>query len=81
MLYTTKEIAEMYRVSSYKVTQDWCQKGLKHTYDFKFKKEWVEEFLEETAVQKFPKNDIKRRTVLKVDKNYKKLTMEEIMGE
>jgi hypothetical protein len=51
LLYTTKQIADLYGVSTYKVTQNWCKHGLKHTPEFEYKKEWVDEFLEELAVQ------------------------------
>lgn len=61
MLYTTTEIAEMYggkqkNVTPYMITHTWIPKGLKFIKGkrkgYLFKKEWVEEFLENfTAVE------------------------------
>lgn len=54
-LYTSKEISEIYRVPKYTVTQYWIPKGLKHIRGNKksylFKIEWVENFLEENAIE------------------------------
>lgn len=50
-LLTTDEVAEMYGVSSYTITQNWCNKGLKHikSKTFMFKQKWVDDYLEEEA--------------------------------
>ena len=50
-LLTTQEIAERYGVSAYTITQCWIPKGLKHFpfKPFRFRLEWVEEFIEEQA--------------------------------
>ena len=47
-LLTTREIAKIYEVSEYTITQNWIPKGLKHfpSKPFKFRVEWVEEFIE-----------------------------------
>lgn len=61
MLYSTKEIAEMYggankNVTPYTITQTWIPLGLKHirgkANSYLFKKEWVEEFLETQVIVK-----------------------------
>lgn len=61
MLYTTTEIAEMYggkqkNVTPYMITHTWIPKGLKFIKGkrkgYLFKKEWVEEFLENFTVVK-----------------------------
>lgn len=61
MLYSTKEIAEMYggenkNVTPYTITQTWIPLGLKHirgkANSYLFKKEWVEEFLETQIIIK-----------------------------
>lgn len=51
-LYTTKQIAEMYEVSPYTITQNWCNKGLKFIRGkdgMMYRVSWVEKFLEEEA--------------------------------
>ena len=51
-LYSTKQIAEMYEVSPYTITQNWCNKGLKFIRGkagLAFRVSWVEKFLEEEA--------------------------------
>lgn len=52
-LYTSEEIAEIYGVSSYTVTNNWGKKGLKRIRgagnSYLYKKEWVEEYLENQA--------------------------------
>ena len=59
MLYTTKQIAEMYsgkagNVTPYMITHTWITNGLKHIKgkgnSFLYKKEWVDEFLENKAI-------------------------------
>ncbi len=61
MLYSTKEIAEMYggenrNITPYTITQTWIPLGLKHirgkANSYLFKKEWVEEFLETQIIIK-----------------------------
>ena len=61
MLYSTKEIAEMYggenrNITPYTITQTWIPLGLKHirgkANSYLFKKEGVEEFLETQIIIK-----------------------------
>lgn len=61
MLYSTKEIAQMYggenkNITPYTITQTWIPLGLKHirgkANSYLFKKEWVEEFLETQIIIK-----------------------------
>ena len=68
MLYTTKEIAEMYggkqkNVTPYMITHTWIPCGLKYTKGkgkgYLFKKEWVEEYLEN------PKTKVKRKSIIR----------------
>ena len=81
MLYSTKEIAEMYggeneNVTPYTITQTWIPQGLKHIRgkgnSFLFKKEWVEEFLENQAIVKQSKQQrLKMRKQIKNNSNLK----------
>ena len=51
-LLTTKQIAEMYEVSPYTITHNWCNKGLKFLrgkHTMLFKEKWVDDFIEEEA--------------------------------
>lgn len=51
-LYSTKQIAEMYDVTPYTITQNWCNKGLRFIRGkagMMFRVSWVEKFLEEEA--------------------------------
>lgn len=54
--YTAKEIAEIYNVTPYTVTQNWRKKGLKHIRGKKnsylYKLEWVDEYIEQAIMQK-----------------------------
>lgn len=59
MLYTTKQIAELYsssenEITPYMITHTWIAQGLKHLRGkgkgFLYKKEWVDEFLEMQAI-------------------------------
>lgn len=61
MLYTTKEIAEMYggeqkNVTPYMITHTWIPNGLKCVKGkgkgYLIKREWVEEYLERMFIQK-----------------------------
>ena len=54
ILYETHEVAQMYGVSEYTITQRWIPNGLKYLpfKPFKFKLEWVEEFIEKQAEEK-----------------------------
>ena len=47
--YTTREIAQMYKVTEYTITQNWIPKGLEYfpSKPFKFRIEWVEKYIEE----------------------------------
>lgn len=65
MLYTTKEIAEMYggenkNVTPYMITHTWIPKGLKYIKgkgnSYLFKKEWVEQYIEEQTTIKEKSN-------------------------
>lgn len=57
MLYTGEQIAEIYSTEAVKITTNtvrrWANNGLKHLLGekgkFLFKKEWIDEFLEEEA--------------------------------
>lgn len=60
LLYTTKQIAEMYSaeketVTPYMITHTWVPNGLKHIkgkgQSFLYKKEWVDEYLEEQSIE------------------------------
>lgn len=73
MLYTTKEIANMYghNVTPYMITHTWIPNGLKHIrgkgQSFLYKKEWVDEYLEEQTII-----DIKQKTTtIKRNSKYK----------
>lgn len=66
MLYTTKEIAEMYggeqkNVTPYMITHTWIPNGLKYVKGkgrgYLFKKEWIEEYLEN------PKTKVKNKSM------------------
>ena len=68
MLYTTKEIAEMYggeqkNVTPYMITHTWIPKGLKYVKGkgrgYLFKKEWIEEYLEN------PKTKVKGKSIIR----------------
>lgn len=59
MLYTTKQIVEMYsgksgNITSTMITQTWNHEGLKHikgkNRGFLYKTEWVDEFIENKAI-------------------------------
>lgn len=54
-LYTTKEIAEKYRVSPYMITHTWIKNGLKHIKggrnSFLYKLAWVEEYLDNNIIE------------------------------
>lgn len=68
MLYTTKEIAEMYggkqkNVTPYMITHTWIPNGLKYAKGkgrgYLFKKEWIEEYLEN------PKTKVKGKSIIR----------------
>lgn len=72
MLYTTTEIAEMYggnqkNVTPYMITHTWIPNGLKYIKGkrkgFLFKKEWVDEFLENFTCVEEKTNNTKVFTV------------------
>lgn len=59
MLFTTKEIAEIYggenkNVTPYMITHTWIPNGLKYIRgkgnSFLFKREWVEQYIEEQTI-------------------------------
>lgn len=61
-LYTSKEIAEIYGVTQYTITNNWSKKGLKHIKGakkgFLYRKEWVEEYIESQIIQKNSNNNV-----------------------
>lgn len=68
LLYTTKQIAEIYggennNVTPYMITHTWIPNGLKHMKGkgngFLFKKEWVEQYIEEQT-------ELKEKTTSKI---------------
>lgn len=77
MLYTAKQIAEIYggnsrNITTYTVTQQWIKKGLKHIRgkgnSYLFKIEWVEEFLEKQVIeQQDTKNSNKKMKISRLD--------------
>lgn len=77
MLYTTKEIADMYggeqkNVTPYMITHTWIPNGLKYIRGkktgFLFKKEWVEAYLENVSIVVKGKSNN-----LKINKGTKKI--------
>lgn len=78
MLYTTKQIAEMFsgkenNITTYTITHNWIPKGLKHIRGkgtgFLYKKEWVEEFIEQQAEIAIPIPQNSKKQVRKYAKN------------
>lgn len=81
MLYTTKQIAEMYggdlqNVTPYMITHTWIPNGLKHIkgkgQSFLYKKEWIEEYLDSQTIINFKENKQRRivdRRRLKANNN------------
>lgn len=61
-LYTTEDVSKMYGVSVYTVTQYWNKKGLKHIRGagkgYLYKKQWIENFLEEEADRNIEKIEV-----------------------
>lgn len=79
MLYTTQEIAEIYsspqnKITPYVITQTWIKNGLKcirgKGKGYLFKKEWVEDYLENQATSKVKK--IEQHSTYKKRNNLKK---------
>lgn len=71
-LYTSKQIAEMYGVSPYTVSNNWAKKGLKHIRgagnSFLYKIKWVEEYIQSQIIC----NDIDNETkIVKINKKRK----------
>ena len=62
-LYSTEEIAKLYGVTNYTITQTWCKRGLRHIRGkgkgFNFRISWVEEYLEMSTMQKDSKKELK----------------------
>lgn len=56
-LYSTKEIAKIYNVTSHTITKIWIPEGLKYKKgprrSFRFKLEWVDEYIDETVIEKY----------------------------
>ncbi len=78
MLYTTKQIAEMYsssesEVTPYMITQTWIKNGLKYIkgkgHAYLYKKEWVEEYLEKNAIQNMVTFDFQENSKSRFKKN------------
>lgn len=86
-LYTTEEIAKIYNVSSWTITQKWIKKGLKciEGRPNRFKRRWVDDFLENLAEESIHKTTIyqirdvpKKKHKLKEFKEMK-LTLQDVM--
>ena len=83
MLYTTQQIAQMYsgkdgNVTPSLITQRWNHEGLKHIKGrrngFLYKKEWVDEFIENKAtIQAMEKIDTSKMVYYKNGKLDKEL--------
>ena len=67
---TTRDVARKYGVSEYTVTQKWVPDGLKHfpSCPFRYKLEWVEEFIEEQAEKQLLKNQTPICEIKKIPK-------------
>ncbi len=88
-LLTTEDVAARYGVSEYTITQKWIPNGLKYFpfRPFKFKLEWVEEFIEKQAEEKRLQRQsniceiIKTRKIKKIPKFNAdmKISLEDIM--
>lgn len=82
LLYTTKEIAEIYggekqNVTPYMITHTWIPNGLKKIKgkgnSYLFKKEWVEQYIEEQT----QKEEISKNNMI-IKKNTRKVTCESL---
>ncbi len=73
-LYTGKQIAEMYGVSPYTVSNNWAKKGLKHISgagkSFLYKIKWVEEYIQSQIIENNQKDDEKK--VIKLNTSRRK---------
>lgn len=69
-LLTTRDIARKYEVSEYTITQIWVPRGLKHfpSRPFRFRVEWVEEYIERQAELAYKKRETPICTILKTPK-------------
>ncbi len=74
MLYTTEQISKMYsgeekNITPYMITHTWIQNGLKHIRGkgkgYLFKKEWVEEYIENQAIENKIEN---KKTKIRITK-------------
>lgn len=73
-LLTTKEIADMYDVSPYTITQNWCNKGLKFIRGkggMLFKVKWIEEFLEEESERQSQNRNTNKMKIVVINKTIK----------
>lgn len=83
-LLTTKEIADMYDVSPYTITQNWCNKGLKFIRGkggMLFKVGWVEEFLEEESERQSQNRNNNKMKVTVINKTIKNKTKTKFNSE
>lgn len=78
MLFTTEEISRMYSsknnsVTPYMITHTWIPNGLKHIRgkrnSYLYKKEWVEEYLEEQALMKSLPKKTRKPIIRKLPRN------------
>lgn len=77
LLYTTKEIAEMYggeqkNVTPYMITHTWVPNGLRYIKgkgnSFLFKKEWIEQYLESIS-----ENRATNKKIIEIKQGSKKI--------
>lgn len=72
-LYTGKEIASMYGVTPYTVSNYWVKKGLKHIRgsgnSFLYKKEWIEEYIESQIMQTVPVSKKNEFNKIRISRN------------
>lgn len=81
-LLSTKQIAEMYDVSSYTITQNWCNKGLKFIRGkdgMMFRISWVENFIEREAIRQSDARNHKNIAIINRKPNIIKTTFNKEM--
>lgn len=69
-LLTTEDVAARYGVSEYTITQKWIPNGLKYFpfRPFRFKLEWVEDYIEKQAEEKRKQ---RQSNICEIVKNHK----------
>lgn len=77
-LLTTKQIAEIYGISTYTITHNWCNKGLKFLrgkHTMLFKEKWIDDFIEEEAERQSRNRNTNntRTTINKTIRNFNKI--------